>query len=128
VWAGGTHDAPLQPARSARRPLHCLAPPPPRQSQPGTSDAELSKLLLLSGFAGAAPAPGGGLAASKPAWDTGARAAIALKPRNGSAAAPAGKAAATWTLGGDEDEDEELVDDEALLIAEDTLRPAAPGG
>ncbi|PSC73770.1 anamorsin-like protein [Micractinium conductrix] len=95
--------------------------------EPGTSEANLGKLLLLSGFTGAAPAPGGGLSAQKPAWETGARAAIALKPRGGggaAAAAPSSKAA-TWTLAADEDGDEELVDDDALLTEEDLQRPAA---
>lgn len=93
--------------------------------EPGTPDADLSKALLLSGFTGAAPAPGGGLAATKPSWQTGTKAAIALKPRAAPPAATApGQAngGAKWTLGA-LDGDEELVDDEALLTEEDKQRP-----
>ncbi|KAL4447940.1 hypothetical protein ABPG75_005159 [Micractinium tetrahymenae] len=102
--------------------------------EPGTSNADLSKALLLSGLPGAAPAPGGGLAVTKPAWQTGVKAAIALKPRGAApaSAAPAAAASAaangkggTWTLALDgEDDDGELVDDEALLTEEDKQRPA----
>ncbi|PRW51069.1 anamorsin-like protein [Chlorella sorokiniana] len=88
--------------------------------EPGSSAEALQKALLLSGFPGAIAAPGGGVAATKPAWATGAKAAIALKPRAQQQQQPA---AATWTLGGDDDE---LVDDEELLTEEDKARPAAP--
>ena len=96
--------------------------------QPGTAEEALKKALLLSGFSSTAPAPGGGLAAHKPAWETGAKAAIALKPRQQAAnsGSKLAAAAATWVLGGD-DVDEELVDDDELLTEEDKQRPAPPG-
>lgn len=72
------------------------------------------------------------MAATKPAWATGAKAAIALrKPAAAAAqqqAASGGAKAATWSLAVDGDEDEELVDDEALLTAEDKQRPAPAAG
>jgi hypothetical protein len=66
------------------------------------------------------------VAASKPRWEPGARAAIALKPRGAPAPAPA-PAAAAWTLAPDEDGADELLDDEELLTEEDRARPDAPG-
>lgn len=90
--------------------------------EPGSTAEALQKTLLLSGFPGATAAPGGGVSATKPSWATGAKAAIALKPRSQQQQQQAA-AAATWTLGGDDDE---LVDDEALLTEEDKARPAAP--
>ncbi len=72
------------------------------------------------------------MAASKPRWEPGARAAIALKPRGAPAAARApaptpAPAAAAWTLAPDEDGADELLDDEELLTEEDRARPDAPG-
>jgi len=66
------------------------------------------------------------VAASKPRWEPGARAAIALKPRGAPAPAPA-PAAAAGTLAPDEDGADELLDDEELLTEEDRARPDAPG-
>jgi hypothetical protein len=81
----------------------------------------LSKNLLLSGFAGAEALPGGGgAAAHKPRWETGAKAAISLKPR-APAAAPAAKQ--TWTLSPDDEDEDGLVDEEDLLTADDLARP-----
>lgn len=132
----------LDGAWSARQPLSAtvlsIIPspyptthPPRTVTQPGTSAEALQKTLLLAGFPGAAAAPGGGIAASKPAWATGAKAAIALKPRAPQQQQPAvaAPAAATWTLAvdGEEDGEEELVDDEALLTEEDKQRPALAG-
>jgi hypothetical protein len=119
-------------------PVRPLPPIPPLRSiskmlllttllQPGSSEATLSKTLLLSGLAAAGAAPGGGLAATKPAWETGARASIALKrsaPSKGQATA----AAATWKLAMEAEDEEELVDDEELLTEEDKQRPAPPPG
>lgn len=68
--------------------------------QPGSTAEALQKTLLLSGFPGATAAPGGGVSATKPSWATGAKAAIALKPRSQQQQQQAA-AAATWTLGGD---------------------------
>lgn len=92
----------------------------------GTSEAALSKLLLLSGLASSGAAPGGGVAAIKPTWETGARASIALKPRQSNGGGkPA--AAAAWKLAADDEEgDDELLDDEELLTEEDKQRPAPP--
>jgi hypothetical protein len=61
--------------------------------------------------------------ARKPAWEVGAKAALNLK-RPAAPAQPAA-AAAVWKLGGDE-QDEELVDEDELLTEEDkAARPAA---
>lgn len=78
------HQPPCHPCRST--------------PQPGSTAEALQKVLLLSGFPGATAAPGGGVAATKPSWATGAKAAIALKPRSQQQQQPA---AATWTLAGD---------------------------
>lgn len=112
--------------------LHpALVPEPgtiPLLLQDGTSEAALSKLLLLSGLASSGAAPGGGVAAIKPTWETGARASIALKPRQSNGGGkPA--AAAAWKLAADDEEgDDELLDDEELLTEEDKQRPAPPPG
>jgi hypothetical protein len=112
--------------------LHpALVPEPgtiPLLLQDGTSEAALSKLLLLSGLASSGAAPGGGVAAIKPTWETGARASIALKPRQSNGGGkPA--AAAAWKLAADDEEgDDELLDDEELLTEEDKQRPVPPPG
>ncbi|KAK9822804.1 hypothetical protein WJX81_000311 [Elliptochloris bilobata] len=111
----------------------------------------LRKELLLAGFVDAAvstpvrDAPEGSavsVAARKPRWETGAFAAIALKPRAAAAPAPSpavptlaapAPAPATsvavakaWMLIVDGDGGEELLDDEELLTEEDRARPAVP--
>lgn len=79
----------------------------------------LKKTLTLSGFINPRPldAAPGCLAADKPAWETGARAAITLKPK--------AAAAKTWTLDADDDE---LVEEDELLTEEDLARPAPAAG
>lgn len=75
-------------------------------------------LLLLQGAA---------IHARKPQWETGAKAAIALKPRAPPSAAAPSKA---WVVSADDKDEDgaELLDDEALLTEEDMLRPAPGGG
>lgn len=88
--------------------------------QEGGAGEGLKKNLVLSGFTNAEPlSQAAGFSASKPNWETGTKAAITLKPK---AAAPA-----TWTLGAD-DEDDELIEEEDLLTAEDLERPAGAVG
>lgn len=103
-------------------------PPPPAVSlQPGTSDSELTRALLLSGLPGAARSPCSGVAATKPNWETGTKAAISLTS-GGGRPRPLDKGG-VWSLALDgESGEDELVDDEALLTEEDKLRPAPPGG
>lgn len=102
---------------------------------PPAAEDELRRALLLAGLPDAAPATGWlgtgefALRAVKPAWQTGARAAISIKPR---AAVTAPAAAAAWGLGslndGLGDGDEDLVDEDTLLTEEDAARPAPPTG
>ena len=77
----------------------------------------MRKNLLLSGLvassSGSSSSSDGSIEATKPAWETGAKAAISLRPKPAAAAAPK-----AWTLDGDD----ELVDDEALLTEEDKVR------
>lgn len=88
----------------------------------GGSAEKLTKALLLSGLASSSSGGGGSadgvtvVEASKPAWETGAKAAISFRSK------PAA-AAKAWTL---DSGDDELVDDEELLTEEDKQRPAAP--
>jgi len=85
----------------------------------GLLDAStLQKNLLLSGFTGAQALPdvAGCFSAIKPTWETGAKAAISLKPKP-----------KTWTLAADDD-DEELVDEDDLLTEEDLKRPVPAAG
>ena len=81
----------------------------------------LKKNLMLSGFTNAEPLspPNSGISAIKPNWETGAKAAITLKPK------PA--VAQTWNINAD-DEDGELIEEDDLLTAEDLERPVGTIG
>lgn len=87
----------------------------------GASLEDLSKRLLLSGLPSATPSPSSNdiaaaVQAIKPTWDTGVRAAISLKKKTP-------KAETTWKISlddkDDRDEDDELIDEDALLTEED---------
>lgn len=98
----------------------------------------LKKSLLLSGLTNAAAIPSNGSGAAliveahKPQWETGARAAISLRPRQQPAAQQAQQQPAApskaWVVSADDDgEEDEILDEEELLTEEDKQRPA-PGG
>ncbi|KAL6777983.1 hypothetical protein ACKKBG_A16465 [Auxenochlorella protothecoides x Auxenochlorella symbiontica] len=87
-------------------------------SEPGASPAGLQKNLTLAGLGTASAGPLDSVVSSKPAWETGARAAISLRKKPAAV-----QAAPAWKLSVD-DEDDDIIDDEQLLTAEDLVRPA----
>ena len=93
---------------------HTEEPPSARQEDAST----LQAALLLAGFT-AIERAGSRVRGSKPAWEAGA--AQALRKRAAPAAAPPAPA---WLLNADDDD--ELIDEDALLTEEDRQRPAAP--
>lgn len=94
--------------------------PPPHCWQ-GASPAGLQKNLTLAGLGTASAGPLDSVVSSKPAWETGARAAISLRKKPAAV-----QAAPAWKLSVD-DEDDDIIDDEQLLTAEDLVRPAPAG-
>ncbi|GAB4818453.1 hypothetical protein N2152v2_005499 [Parachlorella kessleri] len=92
----------------------------------------LKKNLLLSGLVVGDTLPDGqgtAVQARKPQWETGAKAAIKLKPRSGAAAATAAPAvqqavpSKAWVVSADDEDVEEVLDEEELLTEEDKQRP-----
>lgn len=102
---------------------------PANGSAQATEEA-LKRNLLLAGFTGVEASTGAGalkVVASKPSWETGAKAAIALKPKAAPTAPANGAgsaAAAAWKFAADDDD--ELIDEDELLTEEDLKRPSVP--
>jgi hypothetical protein len=98
-------------------------------------EAELAKSLTLSGFINLGSATFDAqrqslmLRAQKPQWETGVKAAIKLRPKAplGTQKQQVAAAASKWTLSAADDDEVDLIDDDALLTEEDLVKPTVAG-
>ena len=86
----------------------------------------LKKNLVLCGFEDVKAMPEAGstsLAARKPSWETGTKAAINLKSKAGTDAGNGNGVSSIWKLDADDECEDDLIDEDDLLTEEDLGRP-----